>query len=329
MPSPCAAETGSGSPRPRAWNSWTSTRSPGESILFAATTTGSSPRRRIWAISWSPGRSPARASTTSSATWASAIASRAWSWIETASGSSSCEVDAAGVDQRQPAAVPLGAELLAVARDAGALVHDRLARLGEPVDERGLADVRVADDGDLHRSSRASTASVANWPTTSSSVRPVVSTGIGVRRGLVGRAARACRRARRARPARAAPRRGRRRSAGRAAGARSSGSAVRKTLTAASGATTVAMSRPSATQSPSAMIACCLATSTARTAGSAATRRGGLGDLRRADRVGHVAAVEQHAVAALDGDPLGDLGGRPRCSRAPRPTARYIAPVSR
>ena len=46
------------------------------------------------------------------------------------------EVDAAGVDQRQPAAVPLGRELLAVARDAGLLVDDRLARLGEAVDER-------------------------------------------------------------------------------------------------------------------------------------------------------------------------------------------------
>ena len=59
------------------------------SILFAATTTGSAPLRRIWAISSSPGRTPARASTTSRATWASAIASRAWSWMLTASGSSS------------------------------------------------------------------------------------------------------------------------------------------------------------------------------------------------------------------------------------------------
>jgi hypothetical protein len=90
VPSPWAADTGSGSPRPRPWKSWTSTRSVGESILLAATTTGSSPPRRIWAISSSPGRTPARASTTSSATSASAIASRAWSWIETASGSSSC-----------------------------------------------------------------------------------------------------------------------------------------------------------------------------------------------------------------------------------------------
>jgi hypothetical protein len=28
-------------------------------------------------------------------------------------------------------------------------VDDRLARTGEPVDERGLPNVRVADDGDL------------------------------------------------------------------------------------------------------------------------------------------------------------------------------------
>ena len=37
------------------------------------------------------------------------------------------EVDAAGVDQREEAPVPLALELLAVARDPRALVHDRLA----------------------------------------------------------------------------------------------------------------------------------------------------------------------------------------------------------
>ena len=37
------------------------------------------------------------------------------------------EVDAAGVDQGQPAAVPLGRQLLAVARDPRPLVHDGLA----------------------------------------------------------------------------------------------------------------------------------------------------------------------------------------------------------
>ena len=160
VPRPCAADTGSGSPRPRPWKSWTSTRSAGESILLAATTTGSSPPRRICAISWSPGRRPARASTTSSATWASAIASRAWSWIETASGSSSWRSTppvSISVSRRPFHSVVSSLRSRVI---PGPLVDDRLARLREPVDERGLADVRVADDRDLHRSSRASKASV-------------------------------------------------------------------------------------------------------------------------------------------------------------------------
>jgi hypothetical protein len=60
------------------------------------------------------------------------------------------EIDPAGVDQGQRPPVPVGVELLAVAGDAGPLVDDRLARLGEPVDERGLADVWIPDDCDLH-----------------------------------------------------------------------------------------------------------------------------------------------------------------------------------
>ena len=129
----------------------------------------------------SPGRMPARASTTNSATWASASAARAWSWIETASGSSS---------SRSTPPVSISVKLrpfqsvessLRSRVMPGPLVHDRLAALREPVDERGLADVRIADDGDLHASiSLASIASVTTWSTTSSSVSPVVSTGIGV-----------------------------------------------------------------------------------------------------------------------------------------------------
>ena len=61
------------------------------------------------------------------------------------------EVHAAGIDQREGPAVPLTLELLAVSGDPGALVHDRLARACQTVDQRGLADVRVADDRDLHR----------------------------------------------------------------------------------------------------------------------------------------------------------------------------------
>ena len=58
------------------------------------------------------------------------------------------DVHAAGVDEQEALAGPLADDLLAVARDAGRLVDDRLARAGQPVDERRLADVREADDGD-------------------------------------------------------------------------------------------------------------------------------------------------------------------------------------
>ena len=58
------------------------------------------------------------------------------------------DVDAAGVDQQEALRAPLADELLAVARDARRLVHDRRARPGQPVDERRLPDVREADDRD-------------------------------------------------------------------------------------------------------------------------------------------------------------------------------------
>ena len=88
------------------------------------------------------------------------------------------EVHAAGVDQRERAPVPVGLELLAVARDPRPLVHDRLARLGEAVDQRRLAHVGVADDGDLHASiSLASTTSVKIISSTASRSSCVVSTG--------------------------------------------------------------------------------------------------------------------------------------------------------
>ena len=233
------------------------------------------PRRRMSAISSSPGRRPARASTTSSATSASASAARAWSWIETASGSSSLEVDAAGVDQREAPPVPLGRELLAVARDARALVDDRLARLREAVDERRLADVGIADDRDLHRrdSPRRSTTSVAIRSTTSSSVRPVVSTRDRVGRRRERRVLARARRARRARSARPAPARSRAPSSSARRRARSSGDGGEEDLDLG-----VRARRPCRCRAPRppsrrrASSACCLATSAARTPGSAATR---------------------------------------------------------
>ena len=57
-------------------------------------------------------------------------------------------IDATGVDDREGGAAPLDDQLLAVARDARLLVHDGLAGRRQAVDQRRLADVREADDGD-------------------------------------------------------------------------------------------------------------------------------------------------------------------------------------
>ena len=72
-------------------------------------------RRAARCSSASPGRSPARASTTNNAR--SYSPSAALAWLRTASAISPGfgDVDAAGVDQREGAAVPVRLDLLAVA----------------------------------------------------------------------------------------------------------------------------------------------------------------------------------------------------------------------
>ena len=81
-------------------------------------------------------------------------------------------------------------------------------------------------------------------------------------------------------------------------------------MTAASGATTVPMSRPSATQSPVGHDRLLLAHQRRAHGGVGGDARRGLGGLGGADRLGDVAPVEQHALAELDDDALGDVAGR-------------------
>lgn len=57
-------------------------------------------------------------------------------------------LDAARVDQREVAAVPVGVVIGAVPRDAARLVHDGVTAHRDAVHQRGLADVRPADHGD-------------------------------------------------------------------------------------------------------------------------------------------------------------------------------------
>ena len=219
------------------------------------------------------------------------------------------EVDAAGVDQRQPAAVPLGRELLAVARDPRPLVDDRLARLREAVDERRLADVGIADDGDFHDSSRASTTSVTTCATTSSSVRPVVSTGTASgagawteRSSLASRSSRsAC--SRRDLLGVGAELGG---AAGRALARVGGQEHLDRGVGRHHGGDVAPLGDPVAVGDQRLL----LGHQRGAHAGVGGHARGRLGHLGRADRLGHVAAVDQHAIADLDLDPLRHLRGR-------------------
>ena len=58
------------------------------------------------------------------------------------------ELEPAGVDDDEPPAVPLGVAVQPVAGRPGAVLDDRRALAEEPVEQRALADVRSADDGD-------------------------------------------------------------------------------------------------------------------------------------------------------------------------------------
>ena len=58
------------------------------------------------------------------------------------------DLEAAGVDDHEPPAVPLGVAVQPVARRPRAVLDDRRARPDDAVEERALADVRPADDGD-------------------------------------------------------------------------------------------------------------------------------------------------------------------------------------
>ncbi|MEJ7697751.1 MAG: hypothetical protein WKF78_14315 [Candidatus Limnocylindrales bacterium] len=57
-------------------------------------------------------------------------------------------LQAARVHDDEPAAVPLRVTVQAVTGRPGTVLHDRLARAEDPVEERALADVRPTDDGD-------------------------------------------------------------------------------------------------------------------------------------------------------------------------------------
>ena len=79
---------------------------------------------------------------------------------------------AAGVEQREALSLPLGVHRLAVAGDAGVLLHDRLPATEDAVHQRRLADVGTADHGHhrVHGDCSASL-SARPWVATTSTSR--------------------------------------------------------------------------------------------------------------------------------------------------------------
>ena len=122
----------------------------GVSHLFAATSTGGERVRSRSASSSSPGRTPARASTTSTARSASASPARAWARIARASGSGSPRSMPPVSTSENALPFHSHATSLRSRVTPGARATTASRRAREAVDERGLADVRITDDRDLH-----------------------------------------------------------------------------------------------------------------------------------------------------------------------------------
>ncbi len=148
VPTPCSAESGSGSPRPSRWNSSASASRRGSSSLFAdqddrLARAAQDVRQLLVARADAGTRVDQEQHEVGLGDrGARLIGDLALHVADVA------RVDAAGVHDREGGSAPLDDQLLAVTRHAGLCVHDRLARRGQAVDERRLADVREADDGD-------------------------------------------------------------------------------------------------------------------------------------------------------------------------------------
>ena len=287
MFSPWVADTASGSPRPSAWKSAASAMSPTESTLLAARITGRFQRRRTSASSSSPGRRPARASTTKIAATASLSAAWACSRIEPAIGSTSRKSmpPVSMRSKRRPFhshAISLRSRVMPARSWTTAEREPRQA-----VDERGLADVGVADDRDLH--GVLAPTSPTMRATTSSMLRPVVSTSTASGAATIGECSRPASRSSRSRT-----------SSHRHAAAPGALVLVGREphlelgVGRDDGADVAPLGHPVAAGDERALPV--EQRGAHRRVGG--PPRGLLGDLRRADRLADVLAVEQHAVAS-------------------------------
>ena len=181
-----ARRPGSGSPSPRFQRPYASASARWSSTLLAASTTGLPDLRRILTTASSSSVMPTVASTTNSTASASVTAISAWARIVLGQPAG-VGVPAAGVDDGEGAAVPVGVVGHPVAGHARDVLDDGLAAADDPVDQRRLADVGAADDGEhgdrAGGARRRRLGHIASWSVTpvsgSGSLRPWPGSGPG------------------------------------------------------------------------------------------------------------------------------------------------------
>ena len=146
LPRPCRAETGIGSPSPRFQRAADSASIRWSSTLLAARTTGFPDRRKILTTVSSASVMPDRR--VDHEKHGVGQADGRLGLQRDLLGHPACVgVPPAGVDEREPTAVPLGVVRDPVAGDARDVLDDGLSAAEDPVDEGRLADVRPSDDG--------------------------------------------------------------------------------------------------------------------------------------------------------------------------------------
>ena len=137
------------------------TRVDRPSALFATSSTCRPCRRSHWAKCWSAGVTPVRASTTNTTRSAAAVATPAPSRIRPGERLRRRFLQPRGIDQPHAPAAQQRLGLLAVARHAGRVGHQRQPPPGQPVEQRALADVRPSGNHHQRGASRLLSAAPA------------------------------------------------------------------------------------------------------------------------------------------------------------------------
>ena len=148
MPSPCSAESATGSPRPSSQASISPASAARPSALLATRITCAARLRSSSAKRPSSGVTPARASIMNRQTSASSIARSVSAPHPARQAGVGRLLETGGVETVKRSGPSRAVALAPVARHAGLVVDQRQPPADEPVEQRRLADVGPADDGD-------------------------------------------------------------------------------------------------------------------------------------------------------------------------------------